>query len=54
MRENNEVREVMVTLSVSVDPSWTDEQLAGELITIFDESLYEDSTIWVKSVNIHG
>ena len=54
MREDHEVREVRVSMSVSVDPSWTNAELAGELITIFDESLHEDSQVWVKSVKVDG
>jgi hypothetical protein len=52
--EERETREINVTVSVSVDPSWTDDEVIGEFMRIFDESLYEDSDVWVKQVKLNG
>lgn len=53
MREDRETREVSVTISVSVAPSWTDREVIGEFMAIFDEALYEDSDTWVKQVKLN-
>ncbi len=52
--EERETRKIEVTLNVSVAPSWTDEDVISELMAITDESLYEDSDIWVKQVKLCG
>ncbi len=52
--EDRETREISVTVSVSVAPSWTDDEVLGEFMAIFDDSLSEDSDLWVKQVRVNG
>ena len=52
--EGREKREISVTISVNADPSWTDEEVIGELMAIFDGALYEDSDLWVRQVKLNG
>ena len=51
--EDRETREITVTISVSVAPSWTSDEVMGEFMAIFDDSLSEDSDLWVKQVKLH-
>ncbi len=51
--EDRETREISVTISVSVVPWWTDTEVIGEFMAIFDEALCEDSEMWVKQVKIN-
>ena len=51
--DERKARKLEVTLHVSVDPSWTDQEVIGEIMQIFDDSLYEDSEMWVKQVRLH-
>jgi hypothetical protein len=54
MREDNITREVTVNMIVSIPASWLDTDITADAIRIFDESLYEDSEMWVKEVKVIG
>jgi hypothetical protein len=44
-----------ITVEIEVDKpeDWTDEQVLADLMTTFDDSLYEDTEMRVWSVSMH-